>query len=51
MLKNDVVNYLLNKVVFDIPDEFLKKWLVHTSENNQLLQNKLNLNMICIQNL
>ena len=33
MLKNDVVNYLLNKVVFDLPDEFLKKWLVHTSEN------------------
>ena len=32
MLKNDVVNYLLNKVVFDLPDEFLKKWLVHTSE-------------------
>lgn len=32
MLKNDVVNYLIEKVKFDMPDEFLKKWLVHTSE-------------------
>jgi len=32
MLKNDVVSYLIDKIKFDMPDEFLKKWLVHTSE-------------------
>ena len=32
MLKNDVVTYLIDKIKFDIPDEFLKRWLVHTSE-------------------
>ena len=36
MLKNDVVNYLLDKVKFDLPDDFLKKWLVHTSDNQLL---------------
>ena len=32
MLKNDVVTYLLKKNQFDIPDDFLKRWLVQTSE-------------------
>ena len=32
MLKNDVVTYLLEKNKFDIPDDFLKRWLVQTSE-------------------
>ena len=32
MLKNDVVTYLLEKTKFDIPDDFLKRWLVQTSE-------------------
>ena len=32
MLKNDVVNYLLEKNKFEIPDDFLKRWLVQTSE-------------------
>ncbi len=32
MLKNDVVTYLLEKTNFDIPDDFLKRWLVQTSE-------------------
>ena len=32
MLKNDVVNYLLEKNKFDIPNDFLKRWLVQTSE-------------------
>jgi len=31
-LKNDVVNYLMEKNQFDIPDDFLKRWLVKTSE-------------------
>tara|TARA_Y100001933_G_scaffold214239_1_gene220237 strand:- start:173 stop:1525 length:1353 start_codon:yes stop_codon:yes gene_type:complete len=38
MLKNDVVNYLLDKVKFDMPDDFLKKWLVHTSEQSVTLE-------------
>ena len=38
MLKNDVVNYLLDKVKFDLPDDFLKKWLVHTSEQSVTLE-------------
>lgn len=38
MLKNDVVNYLLEKVKFDMPDDFLKKWLVHTSEQSVSLE-------------
>ena len=32
MLKNDVVSYLLKNTKFDIPDDFLKRWLVHTSK-------------------
>ncbi|MBC8265400.1 MAG: trigger factor [Flavobacteriales bacterium] len=38
MLKNDVVTYLLEKNKFDIPDDFLKKWLVQTSENPVTLE-------------
>ena len=38
MLKNDVVNYLLEKVKFDMPDDFLKRWLVHTSEQSVTLE-------------
>jgi len=37
MLKNDVVSYLIDKTKFDMPDEFLKKWLVHTSEQEVTL--------------
>jgi len=32
MLKNDVVSHLLERNKFDIPDDFLKRWLVQTSE-------------------
>tara|TARA_B100001758_G_scaffold247959_1_gene269201 strand:- start:26856 stop:28208 length:1353 start_codon:yes stop_codon:yes gene_type:complete len=32
MLKNDVVNYLIKKLKLKMPDEFLKRWLVKTSE-------------------
>ena len=32
MLKNDVVTYLLKKNQFDIPNDFLKRWLVQNSE-------------------
>ena len=38
MLKNDVVTYLLKKNKFDIPDDFLKRWLVQTSEKPVTLQ-------------
>ena len=38
MLKNDVVTYLIDKIKFDMPDEFLKRWLVHTSEKKVTLQ-------------
>jgi trigger factor len=38
MLKNDVVTYLIDKTKFDMPDEFLKKWLVHTSEQEVTLE-------------
>ena len=38
MLKNDVVTYLIDKIKFDIPDEFLKRWLVHTSEKKVTLE-------------
>ena len=37
MLKNDVVTYLIDKIKFDMPDEFLKRWLVHTSEKKVTL--------------
>ena len=32
MLKNDVVLYLVEKVKFDLPDEFLMRWLVKSSD-------------------
>ena len=32
MLKNDVVTYLIDKLRLSMPDEFLKRWLVRTSE-------------------
>ena len=32
MLKNDVVLYLVDKIKFDLPDEFLMRWLVKSSE-------------------
>ncbi|MEE2953620.1 MAG: trigger factor [Bacteroidota bacterium] len=32
MFKNDVVEYMLDKTEFDLPDDFLKKWLVQSSE-------------------
>ena len=38
MLKNDVVSYLIDKIKFDMPDEFLKKWLVQTSEQAVTLE-------------
>ena len=34
MLKNDVVLYLVDKIKFDLPDEFLMKWLVKSSEKS-----------------
>tara|TARA_B100000795_G_scaffold151611_1_gene113573 strand:+ start:1137 stop:2489 length:1353 start_codon:yes stop_codon:yes gene_type:complete len=33
MLKNDVVTFFIKKTKLNLPDEFLKKWLVKTSEN------------------
>ncbi|MEE2700266.1 MAG: trigger factor [Bacteroidota bacterium] len=38
MLKNDVVTYLLEKNKLDIPDDFLKRWLVKTSEKPLTLE-------------
>ena len=32
MLKNDVVTYLLDKFKLEMPDAFLKRWLIKTSE-------------------
>ena len=32
MLKNDVVKYLIDKLNLKLPDEFLKRWLLKTSE-------------------
>ena len=32
MLKNDVVIYLLSKLKLEMPDDFLKKWLLKNSE-------------------
>jgi len=32
MLKNDVVTYFIEKLKLQMPDDFLKKWLVQTSE-------------------
>tara|TARA_Y100001968_G_scaffold245568_1_gene229704 strand:- start:778 stop:2133 length:1356 start_codon:yes stop_codon:yes gene_type:complete len=34
MLKNDIVDYLLNKIKLTLPDRFLKKWLIKTSETS-----------------
>ena len=31
-LQNDLYNYALNKIQFDLPDEFLKRWLKATNE-------------------
>ena len=38
MLKNDIVNYLIDKIKFDMPDDFLKKWVVHSSEKDITLE-------------
>jgi len=38
MLKNDVVLYLVDKVKLEMPDEFLKRWLVQTSEKPLTLE-------------
>jgi trigger factor len=32
MLKNDVVTYFIDKLKLKMPDEFLKRWLLKTSE-------------------
>ena len=32
MLKNDIVTYFIEKLKLQMPDEFLKRWLVQTSE-------------------
>ena len=32
MLKNDIVTYLINKLNLKLPNEFLKRWLIQTSE-------------------
>ena len=32
MLKNDVVTYFIKKLKLQMPDEFLKRWLVQTSD-------------------
>ena len=32
MLKNDVVTYFIDKLKLQMPDDFLKRWLVQTSE-------------------
>ena len=32
MLKNDVVTYFIDKLKLDMPNDFLKRWLVQTSE-------------------
>ena len=38
MLKNDVVTYLLEKNKLDLPNGFLKRWLVQTSEKPTTLE-------------
>ena len=38
MLKNDVVLYLVKKVKLEMPDEFLKRWLVQTSDKPLTLE-------------
>ena len=32
-LKNDVILHLIDKIKLELPDKFLKKWLVQTNEN------------------
>ena len=32
MLKNDIVTYFIEKLKLQMPDDFLKRWLVQTSE-------------------
>ena len=32
MLKNDVVNYFIDKFKLSLPDNFWKRWLVQTSK-------------------
>ena len=41
MLKNDIVTYLIKKLKLKMPDEFLKRWLVKTSEQ-PITMEKLN---------
>ena len=38
MLKNDVVLFLVEKIKFDLPDEFLMRWLVKSSEKPLTLE-------------
>tara|TARA_Y100000739_G_scaffold229189_1_gene243092 strand:+ start:1217 stop:2572 length:1356 start_codon:yes stop_codon:yes gene_type:complete len=38
MLKNDVVDYLIKKIQISLPDDFLKKWLMHTSKEEITLE-------------
>ena len=38
MLKNDVVNYFLDKLKLNMPHDFLKRWLVKTSEKPITMQ-------------
>ena len=38
MLKNDVVNYFIDKLKLDMPNDFLKRWLVQTSEKPVTLE-------------
>ena len=38
MLKNDVVHFFINKLKLNMPDDFLKKWLVKTSEQPITMQ-------------
>ena len=38
MFKNDVVEYMLDKAKFELPDDFLKKWLVERSEKSLTLE-------------
>ena len=37
-LKNDVILYLIKKVKLDLPDEFLKRWLVASNENGLTME-------------
>jgi trigger factor len=37
-LKNDVILHLIKKVKLDLPDEFLKRWLVASNENGLTME-------------